>query len=147
MPHTSDVNLITTDWNTHQQSLISVRTRVFIEEQHIPADLEWDEYDAISWHCLAIVENQSETPQYIGTGRLQPNGKITRIAVLPEWRRQGVADGIVSTLITLANQHKLPELFLYAQTSAQSLYEKHGFTASGEEFDEGGIAHIAMHKQ
>ncbi len=147
MQPTSDISLITTDWSTHRQPLMSVRTRVFIEEQDIPADLEWDEYDAISWHCLAVVENHSQAPQYIGTGRLQPNGKITRIAVLPEWRRRGVANGIVSTLLTLANQHKLPDLFLHAQTTAQGLYKKHGFIACGEEFDEGGIAHIAMHKR
>lgn len=142
MPLTNDISLITTDWASHRQPLESIRTRVFIEEQNIPPQMEWDEHETDSWHVLAKTSQQ----QFIGCGRLQPDGKLTRIAVLKQWRGRGVANAIVAQLIMLATQHNLPRLYLNAQTTAISLYEKHGFITSGEAFDEAGIPHIKMQR-
>lgn len=140
MPLTKGITIIKADWQIHQPAIEYIRTAVFIREQKIPASLEWDEFDPTSWHCLA----QCPANEFIGTGRLQPNGKLTRVAVLSQWRRNGVAGAMVKTLVDLAIQKNLPKIFLYAQVSAQGLYEHYGFKAQGEVFDEGGITHIEM---
>ncbi|MEM7256120.1 MAG: GNAT family N-acetyltransferase [Pseudomonadota bacterium] len=101
--------------------------------------MEWDEHEHSSWHCLAKVGTH-----YAGTGRLQTDGKITRIAVLPEWRGRGVAARMLEQLLKTAHQNHLHPLYLNAQTTAIALYEKYGFRCVENVFDEGGIAHIKM---
>ena len=128
------------DWSTSDQALMYVRRIVFIDEQCVPEELEWDEFDAISWHLL--VADTGGNP--IATGRLQPDGKITRIAVVPEWRRRGVADAMLTHLKQLATENGISRLFMHAQTSAIELYLRHGFSTAGSEFDEAGIPHIEM---
>lgn len=127
-------------WQHDINALKSVRITVFMEEQEVPEELEWDEFDEPSWHVLAEDKGGSA----IGTGRLQRDGKITRIAVLPDWRRQGVADAMLTELLNIARQNQLAQLYMHAQTSALPLYRRHGFETDGEEFDEAGIPHITM---
>ena len=118
-----------------------IRRSVFIQEQGIPESLEWDEHEESSWHVLAFVDSKPAA-----TGRLQTDGKITRIAVLKAFRNRGLATQLLTALLTIAEKNDLFSLYLNAQTSAIGLYEKHGFSRHGDVFDEGGIEHIRMQR-
>ncbi len=126
-------------WSDARLELAAVRRTVFIEEQGVPEELEWDEDDADAVHALA------RTPQEvaIGTARLLRDGRIGRMAVVKSWRGRGVGSAILRFLIQAAARlgHPLPRL--HAQTHALSFYARHGFAAVGEEFMEAGIPHRA----
>ena len=117
-----------------------VRHRVFVEGQNVPATLESDDYDSLSLYILAELHNG--TP--VGCARLQPNGKVTRIAVLSEYRRLGIARQMLHDIIKYAESQNIMPLYLHAQIGAIGLYEQFDFTQSGERFEEAGIQHIKM---
>lgn len=127
-------------WDTDRPELMQVRRTVFIEEQHIPEHEEWDEADPVCIHALARTANRDA----VGTGRLDPAGKIGRLAVLAGHRGQGVGDMLLRWLIEAAARRGLREVYLHAQTQALPFYERLGFVAEGAEFDEVGIPHQRM---
>jgi predicted GNAT family N-acyltransferase len=127
-------------WSTDQQDLRLVRTEVFVHEQQVPEDEEWDELDARSHHVIA----RDATGAPIGTGRLTPQHKIGRMAILREWRGKGVGAAILRVLIERARELHLREVELHAQTHAIPFYERAGFAAYGDEYDECGIPHRSM---
>ncbi|MDF1813281.1 MAG: GNAT family N-acetyltransferase [Verrucomicrobiales bacterium] len=136
------VKIVEALWDTHRQSLLAVRTKVFVEEQNVPASMEVDEYDEVSIHVLAL--DPDDNP--IGTARLLPAGKIGRVAVLKEWRKSGVGRAMMIRLIEIAKQRGDTELILHAQTWTIPFYRSLGFTAEGDEFDEAGIPHRKMRR-
>jgi predicted GNAT family N-acyltransferase len=117
-----------------------VREAVFVVEQGVPRELEWDEFDAVSQHVLA----QDGEGRPVGTGRLLPDGHLGRMAVLPAWRSAGVGGAMLRHLLAAAQDAGLQEVVLHAQTHAQGFYEKHGFQPDGEAFLEAGIPHVRM---
>lgn len=127
-------------WPEDTAMLRQVRESVFILEQHVPAELEWDGIDADCVHALAT----SPDGQAIGTGRLLRDGHIGRMAVLREWRNQGVGRRLMETLMAEARHRNYPRLALNAQVSAVSFYERFGFVTRGDEFDEACIPHLEM---
>ena len=131
-----------TTWDKHKKDLIKIRTLVFINEQSVPPDLEWDDYDKDSWHVIAHTKNG----EAIATGRMLYDGHIGRMAVLPEYRSQGVGSEMLSKLIEIAKQQKLDEVYLHAQTSAIEFYKKHDFYITRNEFMDAGIPHVTMRK-
>jgi len=120
----------------------AVRTRVFIQEQHVPEALEWDGLDDEAIHVVA----QDKHAQVIGTARLLQDGHIGRMAVVPEWRHQGVGSAMLRELLVIAQQWNLTRVFLHAQTSATGFYERHGFHPQGKEFMDAGIPHRYMER-
>ena len=128
------------DWATGKEALGAVRFKVFVEEQHVPEDEEWDAQDATSRHVLAAAPDG--TP--IGTGRLLRDGHIGRMAVLKEWRGRGVGSALMARLLLLAREARHEVVRLHAQTHALGFYEKLGFVAEGEEFMEANIPHFVM---
>ena len=128
------------NWQATRDKLHAVRRTVFIEEQHVPEELEWDEIDERCYHVLAFAADG--TP--IGTGRLVLDGHIGRMAVLKEWRGKGVGSAILKFLLVLAQKEGFESVQLHAQRQAVSFYAKHGFKAAGKEFMEAGIPHRAM---
>lgn len=120
----------------------TVREQVFIREQHVPQELEWDEHDAKATHVVAY----DASDQVIGTARLLADGHIGRMAVLESWRRNGVGSAMLEKLLLVAQQQNLSKVFLHAQTSAIGFYERHGFRILGEEFMDAGIPHHYMEK-
>ena len=128
------------DWTTGRDALRSVRFRVFVEEQHVPEDEEWDAEDPCSRHVIAAAADG--TP--IGTGRLLRDGHIGRMAVLREWRGRGVGRALMAHLLQVARDVRHEVVKLHAQTHALRFYEKLGFVAEGEEFMEAGIPHFLM---
>ena len=129
-------------WETHRDALSLIRRKVFIEEQSVPEDLEWDEFDENSQHILAL--NVHDEP--IATGRIKSDGHIGRMAVLKNFRKNGIGGAILLALIELAEKNQLQSVYCFAQTSAIGFYLKYGFNVVGEEFMDAGIPHQRMFK-
>ncbi len=117
-----------------------VREKVFVEEQGVPRELEWDEWDERCEHDVAC----DSKGRAIGTARLLPEGRIGRMAVLVEWRRRGVGAALLGALIALARERSMPRVTLHAQTHAAGFYRRFGFSERGGEFSEAGIPHVEM---
>jgi predicted GNAT family N-acyltransferase len=118
------------DWAHEADKLRAIRLAVFVVEQNIPEELEWDEFDASSVH--AIAEDARGAP--IGCGRLLPDGHIGRMAVISDWRGRGVgARGDARVLLN-------------AQTQAMPFYARFGFVPAGAEYEEAGIPHWTMER-
>ncbi|HVF36233.1 MAG TPA: GNAT family N-acetyltransferase [Candidatus Saccharimonadia bacterium] len=130
-------------WERDREQLRAVRESVFIVEQRVREDEEWDALDANSVHALARAGDG--TP--IGTGRLTPERMIGRMAVLKDWRGRGVGDAILRTLLEQARSRGWRELELHSQTHAIEFYQRHGFAREGDEFEEAGVAHFTMRAQ
>jgi predicted GNAT family N-acyltransferase len=128
------------DWESAAPALRHVRRLVFIEEQGVPEELEWDEWDARCVHLLA----RTPTGAPVGTSRLLPDAHIGRMAVLPRWRRRGVASAMLRELLTVARERGDEAVRLNAQTQAMPFYLRFGFVAQGPEFQDAGIPHRLM---
>ena len=129
------------DWDTLGSAASQVRTAVFVREQGIPAELEWDAADAECLHCVAF-----DGRQPVATGRLLPDGHIGRMAVLATWRRSGLGGAILERLVAAARERGHPVALLNAQREVESFYRRHGFETVSEPFDEAGIEHVAMRR-
>ena len=130
------------DFATEQAELLAIRETVFVLEQKVPLDEEHDELDP---HCRhGIARDPDGRP--IGTGRLTPERKIGRMAVLREWRGRGVGDAMLVALVDAARAQGWDEVRLNAQVSAESFYARHGFSPEGPRFMEAGIEHQAMRR-
>ncbi len=125
-------------WKDAADALSDIRHRVFIDEQGVPPELEWDGLDTSAMHVMAT----SRDGEAIGTARLLPDGQIGRMAVLAQWRGTGVGTAMLQRLIAHAPVRE--SLFLNAQTSAESFYRRNGFEPEGKIFTEAGIPHIRM---
>jgi len=120
-----------------------VRIEVFVIEQNVPAELEWDEGDEVSTHAVAY----DEQGQPVATGRLLPDGHIGRMAVSQSLRGQGIGKQVLMALLDHARQDGHSELVLHAQTHAIPFYEQQGFVPEGEEFIEADMPHRLMRRR
>lgn len=127
-------------WLADAADLRAVRTEVFVVEQAVPAEEEWDEHDARSHHVIA----RDAAGRPIGTGRLTPIRTIGRMAVVRDWRGKGVGEAILRTLIERARALHIDRVELHSQVHAIPFYERAGFVAEGDTYDECGIAHRNM---
>jgi len=137
-----EISIQCISWSEAATELCILRKQVFIEEQGVSADMEWDGLDESAWHWLAYTSNQ----QAVGCARLLETGQIGRVAVLPTWRRQGVGSKLVRTIIEDANTLVLSPLFMHAQSYIVPMYEKLGFVSEGETYEEANILHQTMIK-
>lgn len=128
------------DYHNDISALRFIRDTVFVQEQHVPLELEWDSKDPDCHHVIALDDEQKP----IGTGRLTPEQCIGRMAVLSEWRGQGVGDALLQHLIAKARHLGWPCVSLHAQVSAIGFYRKHRFEVYGDIYQEAGIAHQSM---
>ena len=133
-------------WQHGRDSIERVRRAVFIEEQRIPEHEEWDDLDPVATHVLAYLVSAAAKRDLVGTGRLEPTGKIGRVAVLPQYRGTGAGLAIMHRLVDLAGERGFTEVYLNAQAQARGFYERLGFRADGPEFDEVGIPHQRMRR-
>jgi len=127
-------------WQEDSHELRAIRETVFILEQHVPIELEWDGLDVDCLHVLAA----SSAGESIGTARLLPDGHIGRMAVLKEWRGRGVGSALLQLLLAETRKCQVRQAVLNAQTSAAGFYAKFGFQTVGEEFMDAGIPHVKM---
>ena len=127
-------------WSTHGAELRLIREQVFINEQQVPATLEWDAYDAKAIHLLALDPVQ----QPIGCTRLLNNGTVGRMAVLKTWRGLGIGKALLNAAIAKCRQHQLKVVKLSAQAHAIPFYAQAGFTVCSESYLDANIEHVDM---
>lgn len=133
-------NVREANWSNDKGALSNLRRLVFIVEQSVPQEEEWDGRDEDAWHWLAT--DIDDRP--IGTARLLPSGQIGRMAVLSDYRGLKVGAAMLEHAVEKARHLGFPSVYLNAQTHALVFYEKAGFVAVGDEFMEAGIAHYRM---
>ena len=128
------------NWHDAEPLLRAVRETVFMREQGVSAELEWDGLDEGCRHVLAI------NPQgdAIGCGRITPGAHIGRMAVLPEWRGRKVGSAILEALLGEARRLGFAEVELIAQVQALPFYRRFGFEEEGEEFMDADMPHRKM---
>ncbi|MCA3069745.1 MAG: GNAT family N-acetyltransferase [Rhodocyclaceae bacterium] len=127
-------------WAEDFAALRTVRETVFVVEQDVPVELEWDGLDEGCRHLLA--EDTHGRP--IGCVRLLPDGHIGRMAVLAPWRGRGVGRALLRAMLVQAAASGFAVVRLNAQVQALGFYAREGFQACGDVFDDAGIAHRAM---
>jgi predicted GNAT family N-acyltransferase len=127
-------------WEDLGEAARRIRFEVFVDEQGVPPELEIDETDPLCLHALAW--QAADAP--LGTGRLLPDGRIGRMAVVRQARGKGVGAALLLTLMQAARERGHRQVELSAQVTAQAFYRRFGFVAVGSEFDDAGIVHIAM---
>jgi predicted GNAT family N-acyltransferase len=131
------------EWARDEAALRAVRHDVFVVEQRVPIDLEWDGLDPGCRHAIA----EDAAGRAIGCGRLLPDGHIGRMAVRAEWRGRGVGAALLERLVALAREQGFTRVALNAQTRAAGFYARYGFERHGPEFDEAGIPHCVMERR
>lgn len=128
-------------WGDARQTIRAIREAVFVREQGVPLEIEWDGLDSTCLHVLA----HEAHGRPVGTARMLDDGKIGRMAVLTEWRGRGVGSALVDALLEVAADRGRSCVHLAAQTHAIEFYAKQGFQVVGEVFLEAGIPHCAMY--
>ncbi len=128
-----------------KQDAITIRRKVFVEEQDVPLHLELDEHDATATHFIAY---DGEKP--FGAGRLrkvEPSiVKVERVCILPEYRGQHLGNLLMNCMEEYAAAKGYKKLKLNAQSYAIPFYEKREYVITSPEFLEAGIPHRAMEK-
>jgi predicted GNAT family N-acyltransferase len=136
----------TGSWAQLGEGAGAVRRSVFIEEQRIPKELEWDEHDETAVHAVA----RNRLGQVIATGRLIADAdglsRIGRMAVHRTLRSGGHGAAVLRALEAAAKARGDREVALHAQRSAEAFYTRLGYLPHGEPFEEAGIAHIEMRR-
>ncbi|MBX7243276.1 MAG: GNAT family N-acetyltransferase [Bacteroidia bacterium] len=125
------------------EKIFRIRKIVFVMEQNVPEEEEWDEFEHISRHYIARY-NQIAA----GTARwritMTGDVKLERFAVLAEYRGHGVGEALVRALLADVPKREGYKIYLHAQIQVQKFYERFGFVPEGELFDEAGITHVKM---
>lgn len=117
-----------------------IRQTVFVDEQHVPVEMELDQWDPLSVHAVAFDAANAA----VGTGRLLPDGHIGRMAVLQQARGSGVGSELLRALMEEARRRGHREAVLSSQTRAVDFYRRHGYAQFGSEYMDAGIPHIDM---
>ncbi|MCI3946215.1 GNAT family N-acetyltransferase [Pseudomonas syringae] len=133
------VTVSVAQWQKNNADIRRIRESVFIVEQSVPAELEWDAEDAEAVHFLAY-----EGDYAIGTARLLPDGEIGRLSVLKDWRGLKVGEMLLDAVLLEARQRGLTTLKLSAQVQAVEFYQRFGFKVVSDEFLEAGLPHVDM---
>jgi predicted GNAT family N-acyltransferase len=121
---------------------LAIRRQVFIVEQHVPEELEYDGLDAGATHYLCSLDGRA-----IGTARVRctdGTAKIERVAVLADHRRDGVGRHLMEVVLSDLRHQEVTTIALASQTYAQDFYRGLGFVPVGDEFEDAGIPHISM---
>ena len=129
-------------WEQAQPVAGPIRFSIFVGEQNVPSGIELDDQDADCIHAIAY----DAAGKAIGTGRLLPDGHIGRMAVVKEWRRQGVGAEILEALVAEARKRGHASVVVSAQLQAAEFYRAHGFEAQGKVYQEAEILHQEMRK-
>lgn len=131
-------------WSELQAQAAPLRERVFVREQGVPQDMEWDAFDAQSLHAVAV----NRLGHAVATGRLLPSqagvARIGRVAVHEVLRGAGVGAQLMRALTEAARERGDHAIELHAQRTAESFYRGLGYAVQGEPFDEVGIPHVTM---
>ena len=133
------IKIKTVNFNECFTDIEKIRTKVFIKEQHVPIELEWDEFDEDSIHILAYYDNIP-----VGTARLLKDGHIGRMAVLKDYRNRNIGQNMLKYLLEIAQNRSIKTIELSAQEHAVDFYKKYGFSISSDVYMDAGIPHFDM---
>lgn len=128
-------------WSDHEQEIRSVRNSVFVLEQGVPKERDFDGLDPTCCHALAF-----RGEKIIATGRMESDGHIGRIAVLKAYRGCGIGSAIMKFFVDMAGRQQMSAVYLNAQMTAVGFYEKIGFRRTGNVFMDAGIEHVKMER-
>jgi predicted GNAT family N-acyltransferase len=138
------VQLHVGSWHDFQPQASPLRTEVFVHEQKVPAELEWDEADATALHAVVL----NRMGYCLATGRLIQHApgvaRIGRMAVKKQMRGSALGQRVLHALIDAARHRGDTQVILHAQCSAEAFYKRSGFVPHGAVFEEAGIAHVEM---
>jgi predicted GNAT family N-acyltransferase len=144
-----NIKLLDPESSQDLEDAFHVRREVFIKEQNVPEEEEFDEIDLKSFHVILY---ESDRP--VATGRLLKAGEacgeawfIGRISVLKAFRGKNAGKLLVDKLLEKAAEQGAGKIYIHAQTHAVRFYEKFGFVPYGDIFPESGIEHISMVKK
>lgn len=128
-----------------REDAYAVRRTVFVDEQGVDEELEYDEHEDHATHFVAY-----DGDEPVGAARLrEPEdglGKVERVAVLESRREQGVGEALMRAVEAEARAGGMTKLKLHSQTRAAGFYRSVGYERRGEEFEEAGIPHVKMYK-
>lgn len=135
-----------TTWNADGARLSALRHEIFVVEQNVPEELEWDEFDATAVHFACSDDSRGEI---IGTARLVVDARmnkatIGRLCVAKSFRRQKIATLLMREILEYCRQRKFAIVELHAQLYLRGFYESFGFVAQGSAYMEAGIEHVTM---
>ncbi|MBN2858383.1 MAG: GNAT family N-acetyltransferase [Candidatus Delongbacteria bacterium] len=136
------ISIFQTTYEENEDKIRTVRHKVFVEGQCVPEELEIDGKDSLCFHVLLIKNGEA-----IGTGRMETDGHIGRIAVLEEYRGMGFGSMIMNKLEETAEKNGIRKTFLNSQKHAIQFYMNLGYEPVGEYFMEAGIEHKKMIKE
>ena len=125
-----------------------IRKEVFVKEQNVPLEDEFDEFDTLNGLAEHILVYFNDQP--VGTGRVRwvdSFGKLERICILEPYRKFGLGKVITRTLEEIAEEKGLSRVKLHGQTHAEGFYKKLGYQTSSDVFMEDGIPHVLMTKE
>ena len=134
----NNIEIRVADWGS-TDALRHIRQVVFIDEQQVPPDLEWDAEDPLATHFLLTLDEQP-----VGTARLLSDGRIGRVALLTQTRGKGLGRQLMLAVMQHARQQGMTRLTLSAQTHALDFYRQLGFVPCSEVYLDAGIPHQSM---
>jgi len=130
------------DWHAMGPDAGRVREAVFVLEQGIPPEEEWDAEDATALHAVVYAGAEA-----VATGRLLATPRIGRMAVRAAYRREGLGGRILEHLVARSAARGDAAVELAAQAYVIAFYERHGFRCFGPPFDDAGILHQWMRRR
>ncbi|QCS43800.1 GNAT family N-acetyltransferase [Natrinema versiforme] len=141
----NDIDVRIVDTERGREDAFAVRQAVFVDEQGVDEDVEYDKHDETAVHFVAY-----DGDEPVGAARLREYedgvGKVERVAVLESRREAGVGRALMASLEERADARSFTELKLHSQTRAADFYRRLGYERHGEEFEEAGIPHVEMRK-
>lgn len=135
----NNFEVIRVTWASHEQQLRAIRQPVFVIEQEVEPDFEWDEIDAVAIHLLAMSNNEP-----VGCARIINHRKIGRMAVLKDWRGHGVGQALLAEAVAICQAHGTKTINLTAQTHAITFYKQAGFVEISGVYQDANIPHVDM---
>ena len=143
MPETPAFSVRRADWALDQTAIAGVRRAVFIEEQAVPEQLEWEALDPVcTWFVAEAGERLHQ--DVVGIVRLTPDARIGRMAVLPSWRRRGIGAALLAQALREARRQGFSGVHLSAQVPAVPFYARFAFQPAGDVYEDAGIPHMSM---
>lgn len=136
---THHFEVIRVTWASHEPQLRAIRQPVFVIEQEVEPDFEWDEIDATAIHLLAMSNNEP-----VGCARIINHRKIGRMAVLKEWRGHGVGQALLAEAVAICQAYGTRTINLTAQTHAIGFYKQAGFVEISGVYQDANIPHVDM---
>ncbi len=135
----SKIIIKTVNFTDHFSEIEEIRTAVFIKEQNVPLELEWDEFDNKSTHIIAYYNNKP-----VGTARLLNDRHIGRMAVLKAYRNRNIGKNMLKYILEIARKKASNTIKLSAQEHAVEFYKKYGFSVTSDVYMDAGIPHYNM---